>query len=111
MLKNKELEVVSKEMAEDGKKVATSDFVKNSFEAVLHLHTEVIKSKESELIQMKEENDFLKELVLSIQDINSGDRKTIDILTKQIKELQDEVEFTKRKYKLMWNKAVENYKK
>ncbi len=111
MVKNKELEMVSTEMSEVGKKVATSDFVKSSFEAVLHLHTEVIKSKEAELTQLKEENDFLKELILSIQDINSADRETIDILTKQLKELQDELEFTKRKYKLMWNKAVENYKK
>jgi cell division protein FtsB len=93
------------------KKIATVEFVKSSFNSVLKLHEEIIESKEANLNQLKEENKFLKELIISIQDINSEDRETIDILTKQIKSLQEELEFTKRKYKLMWNKAVENYKK
>jgi len=108
---DKELEVLTKEPAKMDKKIATGEFVKNSFEAVLKLHGEVVDSKESELSQLRDENGFLKELVLSIQDVNNEDRQTIEILTKQIKAVQDELEFTKRKYKLMWNKAVENYKK
>lgn len=99
------------ETEEMEKKIATVEFVKSSFNSVLKLHEEIIASKEANLNQLKEENKFLKELVISIQDINSEDRQTIDILTKQIKSLQEELEFTKRKYKLMWNKAVENYKK
>ncbi len=108
---DKELEVLKNEPKAMDKTIATSEFVKNSFQAVLKLHGQVVDSKESELSQLRDENEFLKELVISIQDINSEDRGTIEILTKQIKALQDEVEFTKRKYKLMWNKAVENYKK
>ncbi len=108
---DKELEVIKNEPTAMDKTIATSEFVKNSFQAVLKLHGQVVDSKESELSQLRDENEFLKELVISIQDINSEDRGTIEILTKQIKALQDEVEFTKRKYKLMWNKAVENYKK
>ncbi len=107
----KELEILTKEPKVVDKNIATSEFVKSSFEAVLRLHQQVVDSKESELSQLRDENDFLKELVISIQDVNSEDRQSIEILTKQIKALQDELEFTKRKYKLMWNKAVENYKK
>ena len=104
-------EVVEESFKSTDKEIATKEFVVKSFKAVLDLHTQVVESKESELQQFKDENKFLKELVISIQDVNSEDRETIDILTKQIKALQDELEFTKRKYKMMWNKAVENYKK
>jgi len=44
-----------------------------------------------------------------MQELYDEDRKTIETLTKQIELLQDELEFTKRKYKMMWNKAVESY--
>lgn len=111
MHSEKELEVLAKESNAVDKNIATAEFVKDSFEAVLKLHSQVVDSKESTLSQLRDENEFLKELVISIQDVNSEDRQTIEILTKQIQSLQDEVEFTKRKYKLMWNKAVENYKK
>ncbi len=111
MCSDKELETLTNKSKAMDKNIATSEFVKNSFEAVLKLHEQLVESKESELSHLRTENEFLKELVISIQDVNSEDRQTIDILTKQIQSLQDELEFTKRKYKLMWNKAVENYKK
>jgi hypothetical protein len=91
--------------------VATTEFVKDSFNAVLTLHEEILASKEVILNRLLEENKFLKELIISIQEINSEDRETIEILTQQIYSLQEELEFTKRKYKLMWNQAVENYRK
>ncbi len=110
VMDKKEL-VKSSEIIHFDKNVATSEFVKSSFEAVLTLHEQVVDAKEQTLTQLKDENIFLKESLRSIQDIYTEDRETIEILTKQIKSLQDELEFTKRKYKLMWNKAVENYKK
>ena len=52
---------------------------------------------------------FLKEALSSLQDLYEEDRKTIETLTTQLKLSQQEVEFMKRKYKLMWGKVVENY--
>ncbi len=103
-----ELEVISTKRDTN---VATSEFVKSSFQAVLHLHEQVVDAKEATLEQLKSENEFLKESIKSIQDVYTEDRQTVETLTSQIKILQEELEFTKRKYKLMWNKAVENYKK
>ncbi len=103
-----EFEVIS---AKRDTNVATSEFVKNSFQAVLHLHEQVVDAKEATLEQLRSENEFLKESIKSIQDVHTEDRQTVETLTNQIKILQQELEFTKRKYKLMWNKAVENYKK
>ncbi len=61
--------------------------------------------------KLNDENIFLKESLKSVQEVYIEDRQTIKVLINQVKLLQDELEFTKRKYKLMWNKAVENYKK
>lgn len=61
--------------------------------------------------KLNDENVFLKESLKSVQEVYIEDRQTIKVLINQVKLLQDELEFTKRKYKLMWNKAVENYKK
>ena len=44
-----------------------------------------------------------------MQELYDEDRKTVETLTKQLKISQEEVEFLKRKYKLMWNQAVENF--
>lgn len=46
-----------------------------------------------------------------MQEIYDEDRKTIDALTKQLEAAQEELEFTKRKYKLMWGQVVENHAK
>lgn len=95
----------------EDQKIATTLFVKESFEAVMRLHEQVVDAKENSLDQLKAENLFLKESLTAIQDLYTEDRETIKILSTQINALQEELEFTKRKYKLMWNKAVENYKK
>ena len=66
-------------------------------------------AKEETLDALKGENRFLKEALFSMQELYDEDRKTIETLTKQLEYLKDELDFTKRKYKMMWNKAVEGY--
>ncbi|MCH9814352.1 MAG: DUF3972 domain-containing protein [Epsilonproteobacteria bacterium] len=92
-------------------KIATSSFVKESFKAVMDLHQQILTAKEETLEQLKAENSFLKESLSVVQEVYDQDRETIKLLSSQIDSLQQELEFTKRKYKLMWNKAVENYQK
>ena len=58
---------------------------------------------------LRNENQFLKEALYSMQELYDEDRKTVETLTTQLKNAQEEVEFLKRKYKLMWNKAIENF--
>ncbi|MDD3466294.1 MAG: DUF3972 domain-containing protein, partial [Campylobacterales bacterium] len=60
---------------------------------------------------LREENKFLKEGLISMQDIYEDDKKTMETLRSQIDLLQEELEFTKRKYKLMWGQVVENHTK
>ncbi len=91
--------------------VATPEFVKKSFEAVLELHEEILWAKEERIISLKEENEFLKESLYALQSIYDEDKTTIKLLGGQLKNAQEELEFVKRKYKMMWNQAVENYSK
>ena len=41
-----------------------------------------------------------------MQEIYDEDRKTIEALQKQLKIAQDELEFCRKKYKLMWGKVI-----
>ncbi len=86
-----------------------SDFVEKTVGAILSLHEKVMEAKEETIDALKGENRFLKEALFSMQELCDEDRKVIETLTKQLELLQDELEFTKRKYKMMWNKAVEGY--
>ena len=87
----------------------SSEFVEKTVGAILSLHEKVLDAKEETLDALKGENHFLKEALFSMQELCDEDRKVIETLTKQLELLQDELEFTKRKYKMMWNKAVESY--
>ncbi|WP_314979587.1 DUF3972 domain-containing protein, partial [Campylobacter rectus] len=77
---------------------------------ILNLHEKVLDAKDETLETLRNENKFLKEALISMQELYDEDRRTVETLTSQLKNSQEEVEFLKRKYKLMWNKAVENFK-
>jgi hypothetical protein len=85
------------------------DFIEKTIGTIMNLHKEVLVSKDETLEALKSENEFLKEALFSMQELYDEDRKTVDTLTKQLKHAQEELEFVRRKYKLMWNKAIENY--
>ena len=87
----------------------SAEFVEKTVGAILSLHEKVLDAKEETLDALKGENRFLKEALFSMQELCDEDRKVIETLTKQLELLRDELEFTKRKYKMMWNKAVESY--
>lgn len=91
--------------------LAGADFIEKTIGTILNLHEKVLDAKDETLDALKSENRFLKEALFSMQELYDEDRKVIETLTKQLKQTQEELEFTRRKYKLMWNKAVENYKK
>lgn len=101
--------IVLNEMYEESSVNLSSEFVEKTVGAILSLHEKVLDAKEETLDALKGENRFLKEALFSMQELYDEDRKTIETLTKQLSLLQDELEFTKRKYKMMWNKAVESY--
>lgn len=84
-------------------------FVEKTIGTILNLHEKVLDAKDETLEVLRNENKFLKEALYSMQELYDEDRKTIETLTAQLKHSQDEVEFLKRKYKLMWNRAVENF--
>ena len=88
-----------------------SEFVEKTIGTILDLHKEVLESKDETLEALKEENSFLKEALLSLQTLYDEDRKTVEGLQTQLKDIQKELEFCRRKYKMMWNKVVDNYRK
>jgi t-SNARE complex subunit (syntaxin) len=90
--------------------LASGEFIEKTIGTILSLHEKVLDAKDETLEALKGENRFLKEALFSMQELYDEDRKIVETLTTQLKHTQEELEFTRRKYKLMWNKAVENYK-
>jgi len=88
-----------------------AEFVEKTIGTILSLHEKVIDAKDETVQALRDENTFLKEALMSMQELYDEDRQTVQGLQKQLLTTQEELEFTKRKYKLMWNKAVENYSK
>jgi len=84
-------------------------FVEKTIGTIINLHEKVLDAKDETLEAVRVENEFLKEALGSLQELYDEDRKTIATLTEQLKLSQQEVEFMRRKYKLMWNKAIEEH--
>jgi hypothetical protein len=86
-------------------------FAEKTIGTIMAFHEKVIEAKDETLEALRQENKFLKEGLISMQDIYEDDKKTAETLRSQIALLQEELEFTKRKYKLMWGQVVESHNK
>ena len=85
------------------------EFVEKTIGTIINLHEKVLDAKDETIEAVKVENEFLREALASLQELYDEDRKTIHTLQEQLKLSQQEVEFMRRKYKLMWNKAIDEH--
>jgi len=109
-------EVVPAKLAELSKRntqelVLQPEFIEKTIGTIINLHEKVLDSKDETLEAVRVENTFLKEALSSLQELYDEDRNTIATLTEQLKLSQQEVEFMRRKYKMMWNKAIDEHTK
>jgi hypothetical protein len=86
------------------------NFVEKTISTILNLHEKVVASKDETVGVLKEENMFLKEALISVQEILEDERNNLRVLTEQLDNCQEELKFVKKKYKLMWGKVIEDYK-
>ena len=86
-------------------------FVEKTIGTIINLHEKVLDAKDETIQAVKVENEFLREALASLQELYDEDRKTIHTLQEQLKLSQQEVEFMRRKYKLMWDKAIDEHTK
>ncbi len=91
--------------------VVQPEFIEKTIGTIINLHEKVLDSKDETLEAVRVENTFLKEALESLQELYDEDRNTIATLTQQLKLSQQEVEFMRRKYKMMWNKAIDEHTK
>lgn len=96
---------------DDDNRQISHSFAEKTIGTIIAFHEKVIDAKEETLEALRRENKFLKEGLISMQEIYDEDRKTIETLAKQLETAQEELEFMKRKYKLMWGQVVENHAK
>jgi len=86
-----------------------ASFVEKTIGTIINLHEKVLEAKEETIESIKNENEFLKEALSSLQELYEEDRNTISTLTEQLRLSQQEVEFMRRKYKLMWGKVIDDH--
>ena len=86
-----------------------ASFVDKTIGTIINLHEKVLVAKEETIESIKNENEFLKDALSSLQELYEEDRNTIATLTEQLKLSQQEVEFMRRKYKLMWGKVIDDH--
>ena len=86
-----------------------ANFVEKTIGTIINLHEKVLLAKEETIESIKNENMFLKEALDSLQELYDEDRRTIATLTEQLKLSAQEVEFMRRKYKLMWGKVIDEH--
>ena len=91
--------------------VVQPQFVEKTIGTIINLHEKVLDAKDETIESVRSENQFLKEALSSLQELYDEDRNTIATLTEQLKLSQQEVEFMRRKYKLMWNKTIDEHAK
>ncbi|QSZ40966.1 DUF3972 domain-containing protein [Sulfurimonas aquatica] len=89
--------------------IVQPEFVEKTIGTIINLHEKVLDAKDETIEAVKVENKFLREALESLQELYDEDRKTIHTLQEQLKLSQQEVEFMRRKYKLMWNKAIADH--
>jgi len=89
--------------------IVQPEFIEKTIGTIINLHEKVLDAKDETLDAVRVENEFLREALGSLQELYDEDRKTIHTLQEQLKLSQQEVEFMRRKYKLMWNKAIEEH--
>jgi len=89
--------------------IVQPEFVEKTIGTIINLHEKVLDAKDETIEAVKVENAFLRDALNSLQELYDEDRKTIHTLQEQLKLSQQEVEFMRRKYKLMWNKAIEEH--
>jgi len=85
------------------------EFVEKTIGTIINLHEKVLDAKDETIEAVRVENSFLREALESLQELYDEDRSTIHTLQEQLKLSQQEVEFMRRKYKLMWNKAINEH--
>ena len=89
--------------------IVQPEFVEKTIGTIINLHEKVLDAKDETIDSIKVENEFLRDALESLQELYDEDRKTIHTLQEQLKLSQQEVEFMRRKYKLMWNKAIQEH--
>lgn len=83
-----------------------SDFVEQSIGTILNLHEKVVEAKDETILAIKNENQFLKDSLLSAKEAQIADKKMIENLRIELEQKKQELESINRKYKLMWGKTL-----
>ncbi len=70
---------------------------------------QMIEAKDMTIEALQSENQLLKESLYMLQEMANEDQDTIKLLKNQLKHVKEELDFTRKKYKLIWDKTIEDF--
>ena len=70
---------------------------------------QMIEAKDMTIEALQSENQLLKESLYMLQEMANEDQDTVKLLKNQLKHVKEELDFTRKKYKLIWDKTIEDF--
>lgn len=87
-----------------------SMMMQDVLQKVLEIHSKFALAKDEVIASYKNENEFLKSTILSMQEAYMQDKKMLEYLREEIQKSKRELESMQKKYKLMWDRASDKGK-
>lgn len=79
-----------------------------SIQKILEIHSKLTVAKDEVISAYKNENDFLKNTIASMQETYKQEKQLIEFLRQELEKNREEIESIKKKYRLMWDKVSKN---
>lgn len=79
-----------------------------SIQKILEIHSKLTIAKDEVICAYKNENEFLKATIASMQETYKQEKQLIEFLRQELEKNREEIESIKKKYRLMWDKVSKN---
>lgn len=72
---------------------------------ILDMHSKLTMAKDETIAHLKNENEFLKNTIVAMQETYLEEKKLIEFLRGELEKNAQEIQALQKKYRLMWDKV------
>lgn len=85
--------------------IPDNDLFQESIAHILDMHSKLTLAKDETITHLKNENEFLKNTIMAMQETYLEEKKLIEFLRNELERNAQEIEALQKKYRLMWEKV------
>lgn len=82
-----------------------NEIFQESIARILDMHSKLTLAKDETIANLKNENEFLKNTIMAMQETYLEEKKLIEFLRNELERNAQEIEALQKKYRLMWEKV------